>query len=123
MQVFSLDWDKQYLEDDVTLRGAGGYDANDIQLLDPLPPGAPLWSDLPALPAPSVDGPQPVPPEAEGDAPGSFGEPESHPALCLCSCSSCQWLEILLWDSYHLLSKLTILPTVVVCVLPCTYLS
>jgi hypothetical protein len=75
LQVFTLDWDKQYLEDEATLREAGGYDANDIQLLDPLPPGAALWPDLPPPPAPPANGPQPVPPEAEADASAILGEP------------------------------------------------
>ena len=73
-QVFSLDWDKQYLEDEAVLREAGGFDANDMQLLDPLPPGAPLWSDLPAPPTPAADGPQPVPPEAGDDATAGLGK-------------------------------------------------
>ena len=38
------------------------------QLLDPLQPGAPLWPDLPAGPAPASDGPQPAPPESAGHA-------------------------------------------------------
>ncbi len=75
LQVFTLDWDKQYLEDEAALREAGGYDANDIQLLDPLPPGAALWPDLPPPPASPADNPQPVPPEAEADAPAILGEP------------------------------------------------
>lgn len=74
VQVFSLDWDKQYLEDEAALREAGGYDASDTQLLDPLPPGAPLWSDLPAPPASASDEPQPPPPEVAGDAPVILGE-------------------------------------------------
>ncbi|KAL0040642.1 hypothetical protein WJX79_000331 [Trebouxia sp. C0005] len=73
MEVFSLDWDKQYLEDEAALREAGGYDANDIQLLDPLPPGTALWPDLPPPPAPPADGPQPVPPEAEADGSAILG--------------------------------------------------
>jgi len=75
LQVFTLDWDQQYLEDEAALREAGGYDANDIQLLDPLPPGAALWPDLPPPPAPPANGPQPVPPEAEADASAILGEP------------------------------------------------
>ena len=72
-QVYSLDWDKQYLEDEAALRAAGGYDAADTQLLDPLPPGAPLWSDLQPAPAPSSDEPQLAPPEAGADAASSLG--------------------------------------------------
>lgn len=69
LQVYSLDWDRQYLEDEAVLLAAGGYDANDIQLMDPLPPGQPLWSDLPPPPA-VVDpaDPQPAPPESDGAA-------------------------------------------------------
>jgi len=75
LQVFTLDWDKQYLEDEAALREAGGYDANDIQLLDPLPPGAALWPDLPPPPASPTDGPQPLPPEGEANASAILGEP------------------------------------------------
>lgn len=75
LQVFTLDWDQQYLEDEAALREAGGYDANDIQLLDPLPPGAALWPDLPPPPASPTDGPQPVPPEGEANASTILGEP------------------------------------------------
>lgn len=71
--MYSLDWDKQYLEDEAALREAGGYDAADTQLLDPLAPGAPIWSDLPPAPIPPSDEPQPVPPEASADAPSSLG--------------------------------------------------
>ena len=72
-QVYSLDWDKRYLEDEAALREAGGYDAADTQLLDPLPPGAALWPDLTRPPVLPTDGPQLAPPEAGDSASSSFG--------------------------------------------------
>ena len=72
--MYSLDWDKQYLEGEAALREAGGYDAADTQLLDPLAPGAPLWSDLPPPPAAPADSPQPAPPDNDANAPSSLGK-------------------------------------------------
>lgn len=72
-QVYSLDWDKQYLEDEAALREAGGYDAADTQLLDPLVPGAPLWPDLTLPSVSSTDGPQLAPPEADDTASSNLG--------------------------------------------------
>ncbi|KAK9824158.1 hypothetical protein WJX72_008157 [[Myrmecia] bisecta] len=46
IEVFSVDWDKQYLADEERLRNAAGYDASDTMLREPLAPGAPLWGDL-----------------------------------------------------------------------------
>lgn len=71
--MYSLDWDKRYLEDEAALREAGGYDAADTQLLDPLPPGAPLWTDLPPAPVPSTDDPQLAPPDVTGVAASNPG--------------------------------------------------
>lgn len=66
-----MDWDKRYLEDEAALREAGGYDAADTQLLDPLAPGAPLWPDLAPPPVSPTDGPQLAPPEADDSASSS----------------------------------------------------
>ena len=75
MQVYSLDWDRQYLEDEAVLQAAGGYNANDYQLMEPLLPGQPLWADLPPPPeVTDASAPQPVPPEGDSAAlltPGS----------------------------------------------------
>ena len=53
LQAYSLDWDKQYLEDEARLRACGGYGPTDTMLMPPLAPGAQLWVDLPAEAAPA----------------------------------------------------------------------
>ena len=66
MQVYSLDWDKQYLEDEAVLQAAGGYNSSDYQLMDPLLPGQPLWADLPPPPVVNdASAPEPAPPEGD----------------------------------------------------------
>ena len=70
--MYSLDWDRRYLEDEAALREAGGYDAADTQLLDPLAPGASLWPDLAPPPVSLTDQPQLAPPEADESATGEL---------------------------------------------------
>lgn len=70
MQVYSLDWDKQYLEDEAVLQAAGGYNSNDYQFMEALLPGQPLWPNLPPPPVVvDTSAPQPAPPEGETELP------------------------------------------------------
>ena len=64
LQAYSLDWDKQYLEDEAKLRSSSGYGAGDVMLMPPLAPGAPLWANLP----PPLAEAEPATPDAQSSA-------------------------------------------------------
>jgi hypothetical protein len=44
IEVYSLDLDRQYLEEEEALRAAGGFEGLEVLTLPPREPGAPFWS-------------------------------------------------------------------------------
>lgn len=102
LQVYSLDWDKQYVEDEAVLSAAGGYNSNDYQFMEPLLPGQPLWADLPPPPVViDTSAPQPSPPEGETEASAPSGTACCDLKLCTALCNNNISNDAHVWQNWQ----------------------
>ena len=87
LEVFSLDFDTQYLDEEEILRHCPLYDKDDVMLLEPLPPGQGLWAKVVELDkqrksreakeaASGAEGEEETPEGAEGAPPEEEETPE-----------------------------------------------